>query len=59
VSKNGKPYIEMIINGEVKQLPPEEISSMVLRNFKEIAESYLGHPIKDVVITVPAYFVVT
>eukprot|EP01083_Nonionella_stella_P027692 76265_1 len=29
---------------------------MVLTKMKEIAESFLGHPIKDAVITCPAYF---
>ena len=29
---------------------------MVLSKMKETAESYLGHPVTDAVVTVPAYF---
>jgi len=52
VSKNGEPYVEM--GGH--QYPPQQISAMVLGKMKKTAEEYLGHSIKEVVITVPAYF---
>ncbi|KAK3411143.1 heat shock 70 kDa protein [Eucalyptus grandis] len=51
-----KPMIVVTFKGEEKQFSPEEISSMVLTKMKEIAEAFLGHPIKNAVITVPAYF---
>jgi len=39
-----------------KKIAPEEISSQVLRKLVNDAETYLGEEIKDIVVTVPAYF---
>ena len=39
-----------------KSYTPQEISAMILRKLKADAESYIGEPVSDAVITVPAYF---
>lgn len=39
-----------------KHFHPEELSSFVLRALKEDAENYLGQPVEEAVISVPAYF---
>lgn len=53
---DGKPKIVVKHKGEIKKFHAEEISSMVLVKMKEIAEAYLSKPLKNAVITVPAYF---
>jgi len=56
VDKDGVPYIEVKVRGEPKQFSAEQISAMILERMKEVAEAYLGRPVKHAVITVPAYF---
>ena len=39
-----------------KRWTPQEISALILRKLREDAAAYLGEPVTDAVITVPAYF---
>jgi molecular chaperone DnaK len=50
--KNGMAVVEV----EGKEFTPQEISAKVLAKIKADAEKYLGEPVKQAVITVPAYF---
>ena len=49
---NGDAWVE--VKGE--KLAPQQISAQILTKMKKSAEDYLGHEIKEAVITVPAYF---
>jgi len=51
-AENGDAWVE--VKGE--KLAPQQISAQVLMKMKKSAEDYLGHEIKEAVITVPAYF---
>ena len=54
--EGGRPKVQIDVEGEPKSFYPEEVSSMVLIKMKETAEAFIGQPVKDAVITVPAYF---
>ena len=54
--KDNKPLINVKYKNEEKTFHPEEVSAMVIQRLKETTESFIGHPLKKVVITVPAYF---
>lgn len=54
--KKDNPSIEVEYKNKKVKYTPEEISGMILQKMKDVAEKYLGEPVKDAVITVPAYF---
>lgn len=49
---NNTPRVDI----EGRMYTPQEISAMVLQKMKKTAEDFLGHEVKEAVITVPAYF---
>mgnify|MGYP001402059691 FL=1 len=51
-AENGDAWIEA--NGN--KLAPQQVSAEILKKMKKTAEDYLGHEVKEAVITVPAYF---
>ena len=56
INEGGRPKFQVKYNGEHKKFSPEEVSAMLLTKIKENAEAYLGKPILDAVVTVPACF---
>lgn len=51
-AKNGDAWVE----ANEKKIAPQEVSAQILMKMKKTAEDYLGHPVTEAVITVPAYF---
>ena len=51
-AKNGDAWVKM----RGKEYSPAEASAMILQKMKQTAEDYLGEPVTEAVITVPAYF---
>nr|BBH90622.1 chaperone protein DnaK [Thermosporothrix sp. COM3] len=51
-ASNGDAWVEI----QGKQYSPPEVSAMILQKLKADAEAYLGEPVTQAVITVPAYF---
>ena len=51
-ANNGDAWVE--VRGE--KIAPQQVSAEILRKMKKTAEDYLGEPVTEAVITVPAYF---
>ena len=54
VSKGARDLAVVEIDG--KEYTPPELSAMILQKMKQTAEDYLGEPVTQAVVTVPAYF---
>ena len=52
-AENGDAWVQVL---EDKKLAAQQVSAEVLRKMKKTAEDYLGEPVTEAVITVPAYF---
>jgi len=50
------PHNDVRVKVQEKVLSLQEISAFILRHLRQIAENYLGEPVEQAVITVPAYF---
>ena len=50
------PNGDVQVQAEGKDYAPPEISAMILQKLRQDAEGYLGEPVTDAVVTVPAYF---
>ena len=55
-NETGDPVIEVTFKSKTRRFQAEEISAMILSKMKDIAETKLRKPVKNAVITVPAYF---
>ncbi len=54
VTKGDNDTVRVDIDG--RHFTPQEISAAVLQKMKKVAEDYLGQPVTEAVVTVPAYF---
>ncbi|NRA58805.1 MAG: molecular chaperone DnaK, partial [Phycisphaerales bacterium] len=54
VSGGSDEFVSVTVRGE--SYTPQQISAFILQELKKVAEDYLGEPVTEAVITVPAYF---
>jgi molecular chaperone DnaK len=52
-ASNGDAWVETT---DKKQYSPSQVGAFILTKMKETAEAYLGKPVKEAIVTVPAYF---
>ena len=55
-AEKNRPQYVLNVNGQEQRFHPEEISAKVLEKMKLFAETHIGKPVKNAVVTVPAYF---
>ena len=53
---NGDAWVSVMVNGKEEKFAPQQISAFILGKIKTDAEAFLGGPVTQAVITVPAYF---
>ncbi|KAK7959932.1 hsp70-like protein [Apiospora aurea] len=57
IDQAGKPVFEVELpSGNVQQVTPDEVTAVIIREMRNIAESYLHQDVTHAIITVPAYF---
>jgi molecular chaperone DnaK len=56
IRNDAQGRVEIFVPNANKTFTPPEISAMILQKMKQTAEDYLGQPVTEAVITVPAYF---
>jgi len=53
---DGKSAIEVMVSGVTRRFSPQEVSAMVLGKMRDTAEAFLDKKVRNIVVTVPAYF---
>lgn len=56
LNDNGRMKVQVEYKGRLSSYTPEDLTTLILAKIKANAESYLGEPVQDAVISVPAHF---